>query len=44
MRRFHVLFSRSEASSHMRLSAGFIIITSAFRFSVHTTLNEGQDR
>src|SRR3982074_1030551 len=38
MRRSHVLFSGPEASSHMNSSAGFIIITSAFRFSIHTTI------
>jgi hypothetical protein len=36
MRQFHVLFSGSDASYLMRLSAGYITDTSESKFSVHT--------
>jgi uncharacterized protein YciW len=39
MRQFHVLFSGSDASYLMRLSAGYITNTSESNFSVHTARN-----
>src|SRR6266851_7247889 len=36
MRRFFVRFNGSESFVHTRSSAGFTIITSGFKFSVHT--------
>jgi hypothetical protein len=44
MRRFFVRFNRSESSVHTRSSVGFTIITSGFKFSVHTTADAGAIR